>query len=348
MSRPPDKPPPVLHQNLANAGVPQGEQMEMTQYTASEVHPMPYERVVSSMPRYSMEPGTKPNKREWSPIISPNSAQGAREHAGTEHTGPEYTAPTYADPEQEEPPDSDHDIYYSRLKFLKPGRGFSTSTHIYGDLGSHNTSASSSYISPQQLEPFFSKSAEEVTEKETGVEESTGYTSSDYLPSGWEEGSYSDDITDDEGCVAESLAPTRQSLEELNSRIGKSPATGQMKGDSDEIEYINTRRELNDHREEIQEGEGAQGSEDEVKYMNTLHPGAAAMNMLRSAAATRTADINQTSIKSAPDISPKKQTRRSTPTQWKNGAATYTGLIHETCDYTSVYSNTLHRNDPEN
>lgn len=307
ISRPPDRPPPVLQENANfDSGVAQGEQIEMAQYSAPQVHPMPlpYEKVSTSMPRYATEPVVT-EKAQHSRAIAP-------------HTAPESLAfpePEHASAEPEVTADPETETYYSRPKFFKQGLNYSTSTHIYGECEPRNNSGSSSmYISPQNLEPFFAQDVHEITEKElmlASIEES--YTSSDFLPSDTDDGSYDDD---EEG------EDVTDSAESLGSGGGKSPATGQVKalGDSDENEYINARQALQ---------EGAQNTEFNPEYMNTE------------------GSINQVSITSAPNMATTKKKKvkrnRSTPTRRKKGDALYTGLVHETSNYTSVYSSTLRK-----
>ena len=339
MSRPPERPPPVLLETVnLDADEAHGEQTEMAQY-ASQFQPYPYERVGEpSLPRYSMEPGTK-TKRDLFPA-TPDALT---------HPEPEQTASTGLESTEAELEDAPQgDWYYSRPKFHREGSPCSsTSTHTYGDLTS---TASSIYISPQQLEPFLSREATLAAVDE--IENS----SSDFS----EEGSYSDG---DEGST---LVDT--SLEEPNTWLGKSPETGQTKasGNGDNITYVNAKWEVDKLRKEVLEGERPQKAEEGL-YMNTLRPGNAAMSLLRSqfesnitsgsadevkyinsrpVPSPRNAggDTAQSSTKNAP---PKKKTRKAKRNRQQK-KVTYTGLLHQTKDYTHVYSMSLRRESKEN
>lgn len=294
----------------------------MLQYTAPQVQPtpLPYE-VAASTIRYSKDP------------VKPHPSASLLHSATTEHamlmqagldTEPE--SPVYASTDQEfpvyvntEPEDGDH-TYYSRPKFFKQERGFSTSTHIYGECGSSQSTSLPMYISPNQLEPFFSKDGNQISDRELMLEESTGYTSSDYLPS---------DAENDPSMQA-SQTLTERSLNEPSSWLEKSPATGQI-DNTKEHSYVNARH--------IPRAEGNEANES-VYYVNTTPVGSVLTPHSGSA------EINQMSIKSTPKPKPrkKKKLRRnhSTPAQGQRGPNdTYTSLMHETSNYTSVYASTL-------
>lgn len=258
------------------------------------------------MPRYAKEP-VKAHP-------STSVPHSVTEHGVLTQATPsiEQEAPQYADIQ-------DEDHTYSRPTFFKKERGFSTSTHAYGECGRSHSTSSSTYITPTQLEPFFSQQITEEQLMLTSIEESTGYTSSDFLPSDTEDGSYSGEAAYEE---ADSQASTERRLDEPDSWLGKSPATGQI-GNSEEPSYVNARQNT---LHLIEEGHRA-------SYVNTP---------------AEVADPNATqiSIKSAPNARTKKKHKKvkrnkSTPSHGQRDDDTYTGLVHETSNYTSVYASTL-------
>lgn len=310
IGRPPDKPPPVLLLRDPPTPDPQGEHIEMTEYTAPQVKPQPYEVVKSY--RYAEEP--RP---------STSSPHSAIEHTtfmqATPDIEPQYTEP-FGTPEEDQ-------NYYSRPMFYKKDRGFSTSTHIYGEC-SRNSSSSSTYISPNQLEPFFSQKTQHAELMLAAIEESAGHTTSDFLHSdSSEDGNYGNEARDKKTSLPHL---TRHSSDEAESWLGKSPATGQI-GDRTEHGYENTRRNVLQHIEEGQE------MEYQPKYQNTP---------------VKPRNIAQISTKDVPNVPSKKKVtqQRSAPVNRQRGGNTvkglrgddtYTGLVHETSNYTSVYTSTL-------
>lgn len=240
------------------------------QYTATEAAPagpmpLPYEKIGTGGSRYSSEP------------IGEKVLQPELELRGSQTS----------------------DIYYSRPKFYSSGRISSTSTHII-----NGSDSSSMYISPQQLEPFHPTigTSREVTANElmlSDVEESTGYTSSDFLPSGSseEEESY----TDGSGGELLSLEYT---IEEPSKWFPMDGKTGQALEESNQPTYMNTQQEV-------------------VGYVNARD---------QEVGYTKSAPIKKKKVKKINSHpAPRKESEKDT----------YTGIIPENLNYTSVYSSTV-------
>ena len=198
--------------------------------------------------------------------------------------------------------------------------------------------SSSTYISPQNLEPFnppptLKKIREDelmLGDKEEEVEVS--HITTEFSPSGSE----SEQEESNEPSVEYVGEPpsAEYSLKDTTSWI-KSPATGQSKlTESKQHHYVNITRsnpllqlEETEETEETEEGE----EEEEVKYVNTLRPGHGT-NIKHTAASTR----------SAPSSTHKKPRKnKSTLVQGEEGEEEeYTTLVHDTFDSPTVYTST--------
>ena len=308
----------------------------MAIYTDPNSNPQPYEEAMQTIPRYTGGPAIEKRQasRKFPLVVKSQSVQSTQQ--------------------------SKRESYYSRPKFFKKGRNYSTSTHIYGEIGSVNTSDESSmYISPGNLEPFLPPIVDhQITEKDLmlgNLDESiTSYTSTDYLPSGSEEGSLSDEFDQDQNKEEEEdeeeeemeeeddegeQGSNEYSLNEPSSWMGKSPATGQVKPQASdqeepEPEYINTRLKME-----------AEGELYEAKYVNTRAAAATA-----AAIAAATANSKPLSTKSVPSRIKKKQRKnkhnKSLPMivhQGQDENDEYTGLTPNTGNYTSVYVSVRHQ-----
>lgn len=285
LSTPPDRPPPLLQGNT------QGEQIELVAYATAETTPagplpLPYEKI-GTTPRYSSEP------------VSNDSV--------------------VLQPELESRGSQSSDIYYSTPKFY--------SQRISSTSSSASGSSSNMYISPQQLEPFH-PTIQEVTEQElmlSDVEESTGYTSSDFLPSG---SSGEENDPDRSGDELLSTTEIGYSLEEPSKWVvpkdDMDGMTGQALEKSNQPTYINTQQQPEGDTSEMVDYVNAR--DEEHGYINTVH---------RSSKAAAESHASTKSAPATTKMKKKKQIKR------KTSHPVYTGLLPENLNYTSVYSSTV-------
>ena len=337
--QPPTTAPPRNDSPILNGGTAT-ENIEMATLQPSDyVAPLPYEQVANHYTDNPDENGTRRNYPKLPPI--PNST----------------------DP-------IDVSNVYSRPKFYKPkkNRGFSTSTHTYGDLDfASSASSSSSYISPDHVSKAWvkAKTLREIEKRELQLDQE-GMNNEDLYEVILEE----DDVDDDQYLdIIDSDISTEKVANENDSEEGQDLEDNSLYGDiedsdTEEIYDSSTDSVLKPKNPETGQSKLLQPKSvtsdlsdryinavvvehvEDVQYINTRR--AQNGEITPYVPTRRRKKIPQSSTKSIPGKPPPPRNKRKVKRNHSTPTKGYASIDHHALDMAGFYSKCSFKEDNKN